>query len=390
VTAGAQPAIVDAVADASVLDVVIVVGVVVLRLGVPLLIPCFPLPAIVAALVIDGVDQTVFQSWLSTGFWDRVQDGYQGYDKALDVYYLTVAYTATMRNWTNPSAVRWAQFLWLYRLVGVAVFEILHTTPDSWRWLLLVFPNTFEYFFIAYEAIRMRWDPRRLTPHVVAGLAIFIWVFIKLPQEWWIHVTQLDFTDFAAAHRWVWPTVIVFIAAVIGVGWWAIKYRLPARDWPVRIAADPLPADLRTPAERAAYRAIRWHEFDWNLVEKVVLVSLVCVIFAEILPGSTATAPQVAVVVSILVVVNSAVGLAFARRHHSIGSTAAQFGALCLLNLAILAVMRMLSARFALDNALFFVLLVSLIVMLYDRYRPVRNERLEHAARVGSDGDDSA
>ena len=28
------------------------------------------------------------------------------------------------------------------------------------------------------------------------GIAAFIWIFIKLPQEWWIHVAQNDFTDF--------------------------------------------------------------------------------------------------------------------------------------------------------------------------------------------------
>ncbi len=371
----------DTVADATTLDVVVVVVVVGLRLGVPLLIPRFPLPAILAALVIDGVDQTVFQSWLSHGFWHQVEDSYQGYDKALDVYYLTVAYTATMRNWTNTTAVRWAQFLWLYRLVGVAIFEILHTTPDSWRWLLLVFPNTFEYFFIAYEAIRLRWNPLRLRRRFVALMAIGIWVFVKLPQEWWIHVAQLDFTDFAAEHGWVWPTLAVLLVAAVVIGWWAVKYKLPAADWPLRIAADPLPADLATPAERAAYRAVRWREFDWNLAEKVVLVALVCVIFAEILPGSTATAAQVVVVVSILVVVNSAIGLAFARRRHSIRSTGAQFLAMCVLNLGILLVMRALSARFALDNALFFVLLISLIVLLYDRYGPVRAERLDALSR---------
>ncbi len=366
-------------ADATTLDVVVVVVVVGLRLGVPLLIPCFPLPAILVALVIDGVDQTVFQSWLSHGFWHQIEDSYQGYDKALDVYYLTIAYTATMRNWTNSAALRWAQFLWLYRLAGVALFEVLHTTPDSWRWLLLVFPNTFEYFFIAYEAIRLRWDPRRLSRRFVALLAICIWVFVKLPQEWWIHVAKLDFTDFADEHGWVWPTLAVLLVAVIVVGWWAITHWLPPADWRTRIAADPLPTELATPAEREAFRAVRWRDFDLHLAEKVVLVGLVCVIFAEILPGSTATAAQVAVVVSILVVVNSVIGLAFARRHHSIRSSGAEFLATCLLNLAILLVLRALSARFVLDNALFFVLLVSLIVLLYDRYGPIRTERLDAA-----------
>ena len=145
------------------LGAVVVVAVVASRVIVPLFIPRYPLPAILAALVIDGVDQTVFQSVLSASDWARLADGYQGYDKALDVYYLTVAYTATMRNWTNIYALRWAEGLWLYRLCGVTLFEVLHNSaaPDSWRWLLFVFPNTFEYFFIAYET-RTRWDPRRL------------------------------------------------------------------------------------------------------------------------------------------------------------------------------------------------------------------------------------
>ncbi|MGI9623512.1 MAG: hypothetical protein ACR2PK_11800, partial [Acidimicrobiales bacterium] len=49
------------------------------RLLVPLLIPRFPLPAILAALVIDAADQTVFQQLT-----DLDLDGYQSYDKALD------------------------------------------------------------------------------------------------------------------------------------------------------------------------------------------------------------------------------------------------------------------------------------------------------------------
>ena len=46
-----------------------------------------------------------------------------------------------------------------------------------------------------YEAIRTRWDPRRLRADAADRIAAFIWIFIKLPQEWWIHVAQLDATD---------------------------------------------------------------------------------------------------------------------------------------------------------------------------------------------------
>ncbi|WP_088288251.1 hypothetical protein [Kineosporia sp. A_224] len=364
--------------DSTVWDVGIVVLVVALRLFVPLLIPVFPLPAIVACLVIDGVDQTVFQTQLSAPFWAQVENEYQGYDKALDVYYLSVAYAATLRNWTNPAAVVSAQFLWLYRLAGVTLFEIVHDAgePASWRWLLLVFPNTFEYFFIAYEAIALRWDPARLPGRLVVALVAVIWVFVKLPQEWWIHVAQLDFTDEAAAHTWVLPSLAAAVAALCLTAWWAARYRLPPADHAVTLVAPPLPHELGTAAERSAFRAVNWRMLDANLALKVVLVGLVCVDFAQILPGSTMTPLHTLVAVAVLLVVNSAVGLALAQRRRSIEGTVRAFLAVCGLNVVTVAAGSLLSARFHLDHALFFVLLISLIVVLYDRYRPVRDLRM--------------
>jgi hypothetical protein len=123
--------------------------------------PPVSLPAVVTALILDGVDQTIFQS---LGF---DPPGYQGYDKAMDVYYLAIAYLSTMRNWTSLPAVRVARFLYFYRLVGVVAFEL-----SGWRPLLLIFPNTFEYFFIAYEVVRLFWNPARVSMRLVAlGIA---------------------------------------------------------------------------------------------------------------------------------------------------------------------------------------------------------------------------
>jgi hypothetical protein len=170
--------------DTSIIAVFLVV--VALRFIIPLFIPRFPLPAILAALVLDAADQTIFQQ-----FTDLNLDGYQNYDKALDIFYLTIAFLAVYRNWTNTTAINVARFLWYYRLFGVWLFEVYQE-----RWILFVFPNTFEYFFIAYAAIHTQWDPRRLTDRAVIGLAAFIWIVIKLPQEWWIHIAQNDFTDF--------------------------------------------------------------------------------------------------------------------------------------------------------------------------------------------------
>ena len=130
------------------------VAVVGARFVLPLFIPRWPLPAIIACLVLDGIDQSIFQGF---GY---DPPGYQSYDKAMDVFYLAIAYLATLRNWQSLPAFRVARFLYFYRLVGVVAFELTQV-----RALLLVFPNTFEYFFIAYEAIRSRWSTVRLVLH---------------------------------------------------------------------------------------------------------------------------------------------------------------------------------------------------------------------------------
>ena len=107
---------------------VVFAAVVLARLVVPLFIPRFPLPAVLLALIIDGVDQTIFQAANMTS----VLDNYQSYDKALDIYYLVIAYTSTLRNWPDPAAFRIGQFLWYWRLVGVLIFE---TSVDGTNWV---------------------------------------------------------------------------------------------------------------------------------------------------------------------------------------------------------------------------------------------------------------
>ena len=54
------------------------------------------------------------------------------------------------------------------------------------RAILLIFPDTFECFFIFYEAVRMRWNPKRMSTMFVVLAVAAISIFIKLPQEYWI------------------------------------------------------------------------------------------------------------------------------------------------------------------------------------------------------------
>jgi len=373
--------------DASGSDLAIFLVVVGARFLVPLLIPRFPLPAIFAALVIDAADQTIFQQ-----FTDLNLDGYQSYDKALDIYYLTIAYLSVYRNWTNGFAAAVARFLWYYRLVGVVLFEITET-----RWLLLVFPNTFEYYFIAYAFIRTMWDPRRLGHRAVIGMAAFIWIFIKLPQEWWIHIAQLDFTDFmketvfgvtsadswgdAFANR---PLVLVAIIAAIGgliaLAAWVLR-RMPDRDWPFGVDVDrPAPVDLWAPDDRRPDLdglASPDVSMRWPLFEKVALLTLVSSIFAMVLRVD-ARGIQIIGAITVVVLANAGISALLERRGTDWSSIGIQFVALSAVNTVLLMVYAAVigDGRLNQANALFFGLLLTVIIVLFDRFRAERAERL--------------
>ena len=341
------------------------------RFVVPLFIPLFPLPAIITALVLDAVDQTVFQAF---GY---DPPGYQGYDKAMDMFYLSIAYLSVLRNWTSRPAYEIARFLFFYRLAGVVLFELLH-----WRPILLIFPNTFEYFFIAYEIVRLRWDPARVGMRRWVITAACIWIFVKLPQEWWIHVAQLDFTDFMGDHPVLIPILAVLIVGAILWIWLWLWPRLPAPAWKLHVAADPLPAEIDTTAERDRWVASHWRVFSGATLENVVLIGLLCVIYGQVLPGRRSTDLELFLGIGVFVVVNAAISLAVARRAGSVESVAASFGLRVVANVGLVVGSSWLLNRFGgdlnLGVALFFAVLLSLLVTLDDRFRPV--EQVRHAA----------
>jgi hypothetical protein len=339
------------------------VGVVVLRVLVPLLIPRFPLPAIIASLVIDAVDQTIFQAF---GY---DPPGYQGYDKAMDVYYLAIAYLATLRNWTNLPAVRVARFLYFYRLIGVVAFEL-----TGWRTLLLIFPNTFEYFFIAYEVYRLFWNPARVALRSWVVTAATIWVFVKLPQEWWIHIAQLDFTETLAEVPWFGPLCVAGLTLIGSVYWFVVRPRQPAHDWSWHVAADPLPDGAVTVADRNRWVAGHGRLWSAGTLEKVTLIGLLWVIYAQVLPDTGVTPMRLFLGTTVFVLINTAIALTVARSGHAVEPTLVAFGLRVLVNLGL--------AGWLLPgevNAGAFVLLLSLLSLLDDRYRPIHEIRFRTA-----------
>lgn len=369
--------------DAS--DMIVFWAVVIGRLLIPLLIPLYPLPAVLAALLLDGVDQTIFQV-----FTNLPLDSYQSYDKALDIYYLAIAYISTLRNWANLYAFRVSRFLLYYRLVGTALFELTQI-----RALLLIFPNTFEYFFIFYEAVRTRWNPLRLTRNMVIGAAAAIWIVIKLPQEYWIHIAQLDATDTiktrafgvplsaswaeAFANR---PWVLVIAAAGLVVALLLFRWlltKLPPKDWNLKLAADPLPGYIDERSEQLAVAA-QSKVLRWVLLEKFALVALIGMIFANILPRVSATNWELYALIAIVIVINAFLSQWLAQRGRGWQSIGREFAVMALVNLGLVYaadfVLRRGSGRLDLQITLFLVLLLTLIVTLFDRYRVIYEARV--------------
>ncbi len=366
----------------------VVVLVVAGRLGLPLLIPYFPVPALLSCLILDAVDQSIFQQFPAIPL-----DGYQSYDKALDIYYLSIAYLSTLRNWTNQTAFHMSRFLFYYRMLGAVLFEITQA-----RAVLFIFPNTFEYFFLFVELVRSRWDTGRMGRRTVIVAAALIWVVIKLPQEWWIHIAQLDMTDFikeslfgvaaadgwltAVANRpWVLAAMVVALVAGVAILYLAVRLKAPPFDHGLLIAADPLPAWLRG-AE--PYRKVRAETGIWSrqLYEKVALAALLSVIFGLMLSGGEASAPRIAVGAAIFTVANAGVSHAIAMRGRSWRLLGGELAVMLVVNLVILLVLEALDrhlgvreARVPFTMTLFFSYLLTLVIVLYDRYHVVFQAR---------------
>jgi hypothetical protein len=369
-------------------DLLVMAVVVGARLIVPLFIPKYPLPAGILALTIDGIDQSIFQI-----FTTMILGWYQSYDKALDVYYLSIEYLSTMRNWINLYAFRMSRFLYYYRLVGTLLFELLQM-----RALLLIFPNTFEYFFLFYEGVRLRWNPKRLSLAAVIGAAFAVWVFIKVPQEFWIHIAQLDFTDAVKEHVFgvpidtSWGTIVsqhvpFFIALVVallilgGIARWFIVTKLPPADWSFSFNADAHGFDVSQAELAAARRVSAQRLFSAELFEKIALVSLVTIIFSRILPSVNVGVLHVTVGVATIIVANTVVSEWLVRRGVSWRSTIVEFFVMALVNAGLVvlanAVLPWINASIDSPATLFGVLLLTLLVTLYDRFRPYERVRAE-------------
>lgn len=151
------------------------IAVIALRFLLPLCILRFPLVGVIACAMLDVYDYHFIGGY----------EWYQVVDKLLDIYYLGIA-AFTVLKWQDITAKWIALSAYLYRVVGV----VLTMTLDQ-RWLLMVFPNFFEPFFIFYLLfVYMSKTTKMLTSRWIAVAVIAVLLLPKLVQEYVLHVYQ--------------------------------------------------------------------------------------------------------------------------------------------------------------------------------------------------------
>ncbi|HEX6790810.1 MAG TPA: hypothetical protein VF247_05835, partial [Candidatus Krumholzibacteria bacterium] len=295
------------------------------------------------------------------------------------------------RNWSIHAAAQIGRVLFYLRLIGVVAFELTH-----WRPMLFLLPNAFEYYFIFYEVVRSRWSPRKLSQREYLWAAAVIWI-LKLPQEYWIHIARLDFTNvlkgkvLGAPQHTGWMEAIrnspvSFAVMLAAFGTLIILTRVTIRHFAgppehaLRLVAPPLPEKIDEAPERDREVATSWRLFDVHLVEKIVLAGFVTVIFAQIVPGVDTGPPKLVLGTGLIVIINAFLGLRRARRNASPESGIGLFVVVVLTNVTVAgiaeALLRIRGGN-GLDMAptIFFLILLTLVVTLYDRWRPVFDVR---------------
>jgi len=160
--------------------------VVALRLVVPLLIFRRPLLGGVLSMLLDATDVIIVEVFGPGGMGGR----YHQLDKVLDLYYLSFEAWVS-RAWVAvlPRTTSLALFGW--RVLGVGLFEL-----SGARWLLFLFPNLFEHWFL-FVLARNRWFPGvRLDSWRRIAAWLLVLLVPKLGQEYLLHVAE--------AQPWSW------------------------------------------------------------------------------------------------------------------------------------------------------------------------------------------
>lgn len=154
-----------------------------IRLIVPLAILRWPFWGMLAAIAADASD-VIIRDALGVGEGVFHWTTYHAADKAFDTYALGIGAYAASR-WNDVLARRTIMALFLWRLAGVAAFEI-----SGSRQIFLFAPNIFENFYLLVAGlVTFRPGFRISTPRVLIVLFL-IAAIPKIAQEYIMHFIE--------------------------------------------------------------------------------------------------------------------------------------------------------------------------------------------------------
>jgi len=171
------------------------------RIAGSLVVLRWPFWGALIAVVVDLGDLLLFDLAAAYGGWSGFAS-YQAFDKWADQVYLAAFLIVALRDFA-PLPKRIAVALYLFRLVGFVAYE----TGVAPREALFLFPNLFEFWFIAV-AFTMRFRPAFAWASARAAGVLAVLLAGKLVQEWALHVGRIfDETTFLGAIESIWHSV---------------------------------------------------------------------------------------------------------------------------------------------------------------------------------------
>ena len=106
-------------------------------------------------------------------------NNYQEFDKVLDLAYMVTFLLVSLRWERKEKSI--SIFLFIYRLIGLFLFEL-----TGERYVLLLFPNVFEFWIIAISFLKFRKNFTLISDAKLMFVFV-ISLLLKLIQEWLLH-----------------------------------------------------------------------------------------------------------------------------------------------------------------------------------------------------------
>ncbi len=148
-----------------------------LRILTSLIILRAPLYGGLIAICIDYLDLNILTSLRYTD-----NSYYQSVDKIADIFYLSLeAYIVLF--WKNKLAKSITLFAFIYRLIGVLIFELTQREI-----FLVIFPNVFEYIFLIYLLTSRLFKRDIFVKIVPLTFLVLSLIFFKTFHEYLLHI----------------------------------------------------------------------------------------------------------------------------------------------------------------------------------------------------------